>query len=223
MDLEGLPPTGWDDITRRSFLGRGALVAGSVALLAGCGGASHVLKPTGTGALTTKEMATLESVLAQLLPKDGLGPGAVEAGVPSYINNALAGSYKPLLPVYQSLLPMFEKAAASMGASSFSALSAAQQTALLRQFEAGKPPGVAAAAAASAASGFQVLLEHMREGMFGDPMYGGNANLAGWALIGYPDIHLAPAAHEQAVDVKVEPSRESAKTLGGSPYNGPPV
>jgi|SRR5271163_1801799 len=223
MELEALPSTGWDAITRRSFLGRGAVVAGSVALVAGCGGAAHVLKPTATGALTTKEMATLESVLAQLLPRDELGPGAVEAGVPTYINNALAGSYKPLLPVYQSLLPMFEKAAASTAASSFSALSASRQIALLKQFEAGSPPGVASSDAASVASAFQVLLEHMREGMFGDPMYGGNANLAGWGLIGYPDIHIAPRASEQAVGTKVEPSHETAKTLGGSPYNGPPV
>jgi gluconate 2-dehydrogenase gamma chain len=197
------------------------MFAGSVALVTGCGGVAHVLKPTATGALSTREMATLESVVAQLLPADELGPGAVQAGVPAYIQGALAGSYKPLLPVYQSLLPMFEKAAASMGASSFSALSASRQIALLKQFEAGKPPGVSASSSASVANDFQLLLAHVREGMFGDPMYGGNRNLAGWELIGYPGIQLAPSAQDQAVGTKVKPTGETAQTLGASPYNGP--
>ncbi len=170
-------------------------------------------------------MNTLEAVLAQLMPKDELGPGAVEAGVPTYIDRALAGSYKPLLPVYQSLLPMFDKAAASMGASTFADASRrAEQIALLKDFEAGKPPGVAASAGTSTAGDFQLLLEHMREGMlFGDPMYGGNASLAGWELIGYPDIQLQPSAKAQAVGTKVKPTHQTAKTLGGRPYNGTPV
>lgn len=33
---------------------------------------------------------------------------------------------------------------------------------------------------------FTQLRNHTIEGMFGDPMYGGNRNLAGWKLIGYP-------------------------------------
>ena len=35
-----------------------------------------------------------------------------------------------------------------------------------------------------------MLLEHTREGMFSDPIYGGNVNFAGWDLIGYPGIKL---------------------------------
>jgi gluconate 2-dehydrogenase gamma chain len=32
----------------------------------------------------------------------------------------------------------------------------------------------------------------MREGIFGDPMYGGNAGKAGWELIGFPGVKLHP-------------------------------
>ena len=226
------PPASEESLTRRTFLGRSAAAAASVSLLSGTAAhASRLLATSGAasaaasapGALTAAELKTLEAVLAQLLPKDHLGPGAVEAGVPTYIDTSLAGSYKPLLPVYQSLLPMFDKAAAAMGARSFATLSATKQIALLRDFEAGKPPGVAAPAATAAAGGFQLLLEHMREGMFGDPMYGGNANLAGWQLIGYPDIQLQPSAKDQAIGARVRPTHQTAKTLGGKPYNGTPV
>jgi gluconate 2-dehydrogenase gamma chain len=223
---------GHEIISRRRFLGRSAAAAASVSLLSACGGhASRLLStttvvagpPSVPGTLTAAEMKTLEAVLAQLLPKDDLGPGAVEAGVPTYIDMALAGSYKPLLPAYQGLLTTFDTAAASMGAGSFAELSASKQIALLGDVEAGKPPSVAATAEASAAGDFQLLLEHMREGMFGDPMYGGNASLSGWELIGYPDIQLSPSATDQAIGTKVKPTRETAATLGGKPYNGTPV
>ncbi len=33
---------------------------------------------------------------------------------------------------------------------------------------------------------FRMLRQHTIEGMFSDPMHGGNAGLIGWQLIGYP-------------------------------------
>jgi len=33
---------------------------------------------------------------------------------------------------------------------------------------------------------FQLLRSHTIEGMFNDPMHGGNAGLIGWQLVGYP-------------------------------------
>src|SRR5690606_35970440 len=38
----------------------------------------------------------------------------------------------------------------------------------------------------SSASFFAVLRRHTAEGMFSDPAYGGNRDMAGWKLIGYP-------------------------------------
>ncbi len=118
---------------------------------------------------------------------------------------------------------MFDSAAQTMGATSFAALSSAQQIALLQQFEAGTPPGVPASEATTIQGLFQLLLEHMREGMFGDPMYGGNQNLAGWTLIGYPGIQLVTTAPEQQINANVKPSNKTARSYGGKPYNGPPV
>jgi gluconate 2-dehydrogenase gamma chain len=218
------------DLTRRGFLGRTAAVAGGITMLGGSvahasrflGSTTAVDAAAGSGALSSAELATLTSVLAQLLPPDSLGPGAVEAGVPTYINRSLAGSYKPLAPVYQALLSTIEKSAEALGAS-FSKLSDAQQIELLTRVEAGDPPGISASEATSVAGDFQLLLEHMREGMFGDPMYGGNIDLAGWKLIGYPDIQLETFAKAQEIDAVVKPSNKTAQSYGGKPYNGPPV
>jgi gluconate 2-dehydrogenase gamma chain len=33
---------------------------------------------------------------------------------------------------------------------------------------------------------FRLLRRHTIEGMFSDPLHGGNANMIGWQLIGYP-------------------------------------
>ncbi len=38
---------------------------------------------------------------------------------------------------------------------------------------------------------FQTVRQHVIEGMFADPAYGGNRNMAGWRLIGYPGAQRA--------------------------------
>ena len=43
----------------------------------------------------------------------------------------------------------------------------------------------------SAESFFHNVRRHTAEGMFGDPVYGGNRDLAGWKLIGYPGAQRA--------------------------------
>jgi gluconate 2-dehydrogenase gamma chain len=44
---------------------------------------------------------------------------------------------------------------------------------------------------------FGVLYQNVMEGMFADPIYGGNRNKAGWKMIGFPGII---AVHAQNVD-----------------------
>ena len=33
---------------------------------------------------------------------------------------------------------------------------------------------------------FKLLLQNTKEGMFSDPIYGGNKDMAGWKMIGFP-------------------------------------
>ena len=44
---------------------------------------------------------------------------------------------------------------------------------------------------------FNVVRAHTIQGTFCDPYYGGNANFAGWDLIGYPGVRLAVTQDEQ--------------------------
>lgn len=52
----------------------------------------------------------------------------------------------------------------------------------------------------SAEQFFQVLRRHTAEGMFSDPAYGGNRDLAGWRLIGFPGAQRAYTAEELRAD-----------------------
>jgi len=42
---------------------------------------------------------------------------------------------------------------------------------------------------------FRLLRQHTIEGMFSDPLHGGNADLIGWQLIGYPGPQMSWAEH----------------------------
>lgn len=43
---------------------------------------------------------------------------------------------------------------------------------------------------------FKMVLEDVYEGMFSDPVYGGNRDLAGWKLVGYPGAQRAYTEYE---------------------------
>ena len=156
-------------------------------------------------ALTADELAILRAAVERIIPTDELGPGAGEAGVQIFIDRSLAGPNAALLPVYQGGLAALDKAAGSGG---FAAAAADAQDGVLTDAEAGKledaPDGF-----------FGLLLEHTRQGMFSDPIYGGNANFAGWDLIGYPGIKLIWSAEEQQFDVEVKPEHKSVAEYGG--------
>lgn len=170
-------------------------------------GATPVASPAATPAvLTPTEQATLRAAIARLIPADDLGPGAVEAGVDVFINGALATADKATLPLYQKGLAALDQAAGG----NFADADASKQDDLLTQAEGGKLVG-------ADASFFPVLLEHTRQGMFGDPIYGGNQHFAGWDLIGYPGIKLVWSAEEQAVGTTVKPEHVSVAQYGGTP------
>ena len=67
----------------------------------------------------------------------------------------------------------------------FAGLTAAQQDDLLKQIEKG---GLTSTELPLSTffSGF--LLRNVMEGYFGDPMYGGNKDMAAWKMIGYPGV-----------------------------------
>ncbi|MCC6705700.1 MAG: gluconate 2-dehydrogenase subunit 3 family protein [Thermomicrobiales bacterium] len=156
-------------------------------------------------ALTAAEIETLKAATDRIFPPDDLGPSATEAGVFVYIDRALAGRYATLLPLYQEGLAALD--GASEGGE-FAALAPEAQDALLTQIEAGEIESVPAGF-------FGSLLSCTREGLFADPVHGGNQNFAGWDLIGYTGIRLLWTAENQALDVLPEPEHRSVAEYGG--------
>jgi gluconate 2-dehydrogenase gamma chain len=156
---------------------------------------------------TDPEAAFITAAVARLIPADDLGPGAVEAGVPTFIDRQLAGPYGrgerwymqgpwgPGLPTqgYQTRLTpgaMYRAAIKAVDAAvvresrggSFAKLAAADQDAFLQRMEKGE----VALDGADAKGFFAQLLQNTLEGFWSDPIYGGNRDLVGWKLIGFP-------------------------------------
>jgi gluconate 2-dehydrogenase gamma chain len=244
-------------VSRRSFLkGSGAAVAsagaatvGTVAVLDGhparAQGSPSAHAPDHVAMQGTEserravlffdphEAQTVDAIVSRLLPGTADDPGAHEAGVVFYIDQALGGpnlgytlktyTQGPFLvtsdepvPVeaassrdiydyvlvaseqvsrygYQSMLTpqeayrrglgFVDAYAQSLFKKNFADLSADQQDQILTDMEADKATGFDGPGAKAF---FTQLRNDTIEGMFSDPMYGGNQNMVGWTLINYP-------------------------------------
>lgn len=125
---------------------------------------------------------TVDAFAAQVIPSEDGSPGAREAGVVYYIDRALAGFMRDLQPLYRrGLQTLTDLAVATFGAE-FSALDDEQQRSLVEALDA------TAQAEPEDFSGqfYRILREHTVQGFFGDPAYGGNRDVVGWKLVGFP-------------------------------------
>jgi gluconate 2-dehydrogenase gamma chain len=194
-------------LRRRDLLRRSG-VLGAAALLPAPGAAALAARaaPEVLRVFSAAESDLLNATLARLIPTDAGGPGATEARVGRYIDQALAGDEKAVAPLFQGGLAALDDYAQSKAGASFVALAADQQDALLADVEAGKatgfqPPGAAAF--------FAIVREFALQGMFCDPEQGGNEGFVGWDLLGYPGVKLEWSKRDQR-DAKVAPVHKSA-------------
>ena len=156
---------------------------------------------------TAPERRCVAAMVERLIPSDERGAGAREAGVIDFIDNQLAGLYgrgdrwymagpfgegtdeqgyqfrEPPAGLYRAGIAALEAASASaFDGRGFADLDAAQQDDLLGKLEEGEldfgdVPGEAF---------FSLVLENAIEGFFCDPLYGGNRDMVGWRLVGFP-------------------------------------
>ncbi len=197
------------NVSRREFL-QGAGAAAAALAIPGCDRPAAPAEARASYAFfTPEEGAFVEAAVARLIPADDLGPGALEAGVPTYMDRQLAGAWGAGAGLYRSgpwragspgqgyQLPftpaeLFRKALRSIreelgerAPDGFGALAAADQDAYLQALEQGGRDlgGVPSDLF------FESLLELTLEGFFADPVYGGNRNMVGWKLVGFPGAH----------------------------------
>ena len=126
---------------------------------------------------------TVTAFAERLMPGAPDKPGATDADVLNYIDLALAGAYQDQQYFYRSGLAQLEAHCTKAYGKSFRDLAAAQQDETILALEQGKAP---AFVWPNGKAFFDTLRTHTMEGMFADPVYGGNKNFAGWRLVGFP-------------------------------------
>jgi gluconate 2-dehydrogenase gamma chain len=172
------------------------------------------------------EALIVVAAASRIFPSDETGPGAREAGVAVYIDRQLAGPWGRDRYRYTQG-PFEENAPAEFGyqgkatpqqiyrqglkdLNGFNRLKAAERDQKLKQIE--------------TTLFFSLLRRNTIEGMFCDPMHGGNIDMVGWQLIGFPgprmsnyddvDKHFGeafrpkPASLRQVTGRKVRPSED---------------
>jgi gluconate 2-dehydrogenase gamma chain len=156
---------------------------------------------------TADEAAAVEAIVDRLIPPDRSGSGGKDAGCAVFIDRQLAGSFgdsrrlymrapfangtpsqgpqSPIVPKERyrtSLAALDAYCKETLAGKSFAALAPAEQDQILGGLEADeiKLKG------ADGKAFFETVLQNAMEGFFADPIYGGNRDMAGWKLIGFP-------------------------------------
>jgi gluconate 2-dehydrogenase alpha chain len=142
-------------------------------------------------ALTACERAILDALCDCLFPPGDEGGGAVAIGAADYIDRALAGPYARHLDEYRAVLACLDEAARGDFCSTNEKLAIIK--ALERNTLAGLPRN-------PDRSSFDLMLRHVREGLFCDPVHGGNKDFAGWKILGFPGAQFGYRQEEQALD-----------------------
>src|SRR5262245_57090943 len=133
--------------------------------------------------LNVDESATIQAFTERLMPGAPGKPGASEAGVLNYIDLALAGAYSSLQDFYRRGLAQLDDHCRASYGRPFARLTPTQQDEAITALEQGKATGFTWP---SAQAFFNTVRTHTMEGMFADPLYGGNKDFAGWQLVGFP-------------------------------------
>lgn len=199
---------------RRDFL-KSAVVGGAATavpnILPESAQAQTAAAPSAPGYafLNTDEAAFVEAMVDHMVPADELTPKGTDIGINIFIDRALGGAWgkgdrlymqgpwKPGVPSQGYQLPLTPAQLYRAGieatnahcvktyGKSFDRLTEAQREEVLIglstakiAFDNGLPVRVF----------WTTLYQSVMEGMFSDPIYGGNRNKAGWKLIGFPGV-----------------------------------
>jgi gluconate 2-dehydrogenase gamma chain len=214
-----------DAFNRRSFLK--SAVAGSAAAVTAAlpqsadaqqrAPASAIASPV-YSYLNLEEQAFVEALVDHMVPADENSPKGTDIGINVFIDRALAsgwgkgdrlymqGPWKqgvpnqgyqlPLTPaqLYRAGIPVANAHCVKTYGKTFDKIDEAQREEFLKAWQAGK---VAFEGGPPARVFFSMLYQNVIQGMFSDPIYGGNRDKAGWKMIGFPGII---AVHYQNVE-----------------------
>jgi len=156
-----------------------------------------------------REVKTLKAAFDRLIPGDDLGPSASEAGCLDFLDAQLSGPFGEGASVYRegpaqpheeqmlqkaqfiatpreryrTGLKALETYARETDGASFADLQPNRQDEILSGMETGE---IDLGKDVNTKAFFELMLMNVREGYFADPLYGGNRDMAGWKMIGFP-------------------------------------
>jgi gluconate 2-dehydrogenase gamma chain len=170
-------------------------------------------------ALNAQEAALFGAMANRIFPSlDDGDPSATDLGFVQYLDGQLAGSWGSgaglyhhgpfheattsgmgyqmrLVPkdLYKQVAATIDQHAQQTAGSAFHSLSSAQQDKIMTDLQGGKVDlGYASNENGyTSASFFAEFQQRVNEGLFADPMYGGNVNMEGWRWVGYPGDPMA--------------------------------
>jgi gluconate 2-dehydrogenase gamma chain len=164
---------------------------------------------TGWLFFTAEEGVAVEALADRIIPPDPNTPGGKDAGCAVYIDRQLSGPFgtsaglytsppfvtgtpqqgpqsaDPPAVVYRKSLAALDRHCRTQGGKPFAELPPDNQDQLLSGLEA----GTVQLEGGNGKAFFGMLLKNMQEGFFADPIYGGNKDMCGWKMIGYPGAH----------------------------------
>jgi len=129
------------------------------------------------------DAATMAAFTERLWPAAPGKPGATDVGVLNYIDLALAGAYVDQQDFYRRGIAQLDAYCEAAHGKPFAELSPTMQDDVIRALEQGRATGFTWP---SPQAFFNVVRTHTMEGMFADPVYGGNRGFAGWRQVGFP-------------------------------------
>ena len=178
--------------------------------------------------LNLDEAAFIEALVDHMVPADALTPKGTDLGINIYIDRALAGAWGkgerlymqgpwkqgtpsqgyqlPLTPaqLYRAGIAATNAHCRKVYGKPFDRIEKAQREEVLIglskftiTFDNGLPVRVF----------WGTLYQTVIEGMFSDPIYGGNRNKAGWALIGFPGVIAVHRDHVEQYRGKPFPNK----------------
>jgi gluconate 2-dehydrogenase gamma chain len=190
-----------------SMKSRATIVSGGLPWTPDAGSPPVPVRPGPWHYFTSDEGLAVEALADRIIPPDPQTPGGKDAGCAVFIDRQLAGPYgraeghytrPPFMPGTKQQGPQsadgpaatYRKALAALNRHCQSAyqgkrfpdLADEQKDELLKSIEDGrtKLEGV------DGQSFFAQVIKNMQEGFFADPLYGGNRDMVGWKMIGYP-------------------------------------
>jgi gluconate 2-dehydrogenase gamma chain len=163
-----------------------------------------------------REARFIDALSARIIPGNEHDPGAREARAVVFIDGTLAGANADLQPLYRSALRELDELCEERHGRPFIELSDDEQDSLLTEISDTIQMLAADHAAAARSAGgsetvrdappttrderlaffFTVVREHVVQGTFCDPVYGGNHNGVGWKLVGFPGAYWGYPEHQ---------------------------